>query len=185
MKRCSKCGLQKDRFYRRSTSKDGFDSWCVDCSRDKSRRHYEYNKETVIAKTRAYYELHKEEKQQYGRDHYQANKEARKAYARAWSLENPEKVREAKCKSQAKRRAQMMAVQFEEIDPIVVFERDGWVCGICDGPIDKALRRPDLLSKSIDHIRPLSKGGSHTYDNVQASHLCCNVSKNAKLEVGD
>ncbi len=33
---------------------------------------------------------------------------------------------------------------------------------------------------SIDHRYPLSKGGTHTWDNVQLVHLICNLRKGAK-----
>lgn len=35
---------------------------------------------------------------------------------------------------------------------------------------------------SIDHIVPLSKGGTHTWDNVSLVHYRCNVNKSDKLE---
>lgn len=35
--------------------------------------------------------------------------------------------------------------------------------------------------KSIDHIRPLSKGGTHTWDNVQLAHLKCNIKKGNRV----
>ena len=34
---------------------------------------------------------------------------------------------------------------------------------------------------SMDHIHPLSKGGTHTWGNVQLVHLRCNLQKGAKL----
>jgi 5-methylcytosine-specific restriction endonuclease McrA len=33
------------------------------------------------------------------------------------------------------------------------------------------------MSRSIDHVQPLSRGGSHTTDNVRLAHLRCNVAK--------
>lgn len=60
-----------------------------------------------------------------------------------------------------------------------VFDRDGWVCGICSGPVDPDLKWPDPLSVSLDHIVPVSRGGKHRRDNAQCSHLRCNVSKGA------
>jgi 5-methylcytosine-specific restriction endonuclease McrA len=30
---------------------------------------------------------------------------------------------------------------------------------------------------SIDHVRPISKGGSHTWDNVMLAHKGCNSKK--------
>lgn len=36
------------------------------------------------------------------------------------------------------------------------------------------------MGASLDHIIPLSRGGHHTADNVQAAHLACNHRKGAK-----
>ena len=74
------------------------------------------------------------------------------------------------------------AVGSETLVAADVFERDRWVCGICDERIDSAVSYPDPLSVSLDHIIPLSKGGGHVLANVQASHLVCNVRKNNRLE---
>ena len=35
---------------------------------------------------------------------------------------------------------------------------------------------------TLDHIIPLSKGGSHTWDNVQLAHMGCNAGKCDKEE---
>lgn len=58
-----------------------------------------------------------------------------------------------------------------------VAERDGWVCGLCDGRITAKPTWPDPRSLSIDHIVPVSEGGAHSLANVQAAHLGCNISK--------
>jgi 5-methylcytosine-specific restriction endonuclease McrA len=80
----------------------------------------------------------------------------------------------------ASRRAQEVATATEPIDVAAVFDRDGWVCGICWQDVDPALQHPDPHSASLDHILPLSRGGSHTLDNVQLAHLGCNAAKGAK-----
>jgi hypothetical protein len=61
-------------------------------------------------------------------------------------------------------------------------KRDAWLCGICkdtDHPVDPNRKRPDPLSPSVDHIRPVVKGGTHTRDNVRITHWFCNHEKNA------
>jgi 5-methylcytosine-specific restriction endonuclease McrA len=62
-----------------------------------------------------------------------------------------------------------------------VFEFYGWVCIVCGKPIDKSLSWPDKKSATLDHVRPLSKGGTHTWDNVAPAHLLCNGDKDNSL----
>jgi hypothetical protein len=78
-----------------------------------------------------------------------------------------------------RKRARHYGVAYEYINRSKVIRRDGWRCGICGEKISKAARYPDPQSPSLDHIVPLSKGGGHLYDNVQASHWSCNVAKGA------
>jgi 5-methylcytosine-specific restriction endonuclease McrA len=69
----------------------------------------------------------------------------------------------------------------ERFEPVEVFTRDGWVCGICGGGVDPDLAWPDPMSASVDHKVPLSKGGSHTLGNAQCAHLSCNIKKSDSL----
>jgi hypothetical protein len=55
--------------------------------------------------------------------------------------------------------------------------RDGWVCGICLDPIDRQLAAPDPRSPSIDHVKTIAAGGTHTRDNVRITHLYCNLDR--------
>jgi 5-methylcytosine-specific restriction endonuclease McrA len=55
-----------------------------------------------------------------------------------------------------------------------IMERDRWRCGICGKRIGKSYKYPHPRSKSIDHIVPLSQGGSDTAANKRAAHLDCN-----------
>jgi predicted nucleic acid-binding Zn ribbon protein len=57
-----------------------------------------------------------------------------------------------------------------------IYKRDGWKCQICLKPIQPSLRFPDPNCASIDHIIPVSMGGTNRPENLQASHLRCNVS---------
>jgi hypothetical protein len=55
-----------------------------------------------------------------------------------------------------------------------IYERDDWVCGLCGEPVDPALTYPDPECASLDHVVPLSRGGSHDPTNLQLAHLRCN-----------
>jgi len=58
------------------------------------------------------------------------------------------------------------------------------VCGICGRPVDKSLPFPHPLSKCIDHIIPIVRGGHPSaLDNLQLAHLTCNRAKSDKLMV--
>lgn len=56
------------------------------------------------------------------------------------------------------------------------------ICGICGKPVDMTLKYPHPLSKSIDHIIPIDKGGHPSdIDNLQLAHWTCNRQKSDKL----
>ena len=72
------------------------------------------------------------------------------------------------------RRALKYTTQTEPIDYARVIALASGFCGICRMALD--------TKTEIDHIIPLSRGGSHTYDNLQAAHQSCNRRKHVKLE---
>lgn len=55
-----------------------------------------------------------------------------------------------------------------------VYERDGWTCQLCGDPVDPDLDYPDPACASLDHVVPLSRGGTHDSTNLQLAHLRCN-----------
>jgi hypothetical protein len=83
--------------------------------------------------------------------------------------------------SSQRRRALIHTTAVETILPREVFERDGWACGICGGPVDAGLLYPDPMSASLDHVVPLIRGGTHTHDNLACAHLRCNLQKGERL----
>jgi 5-methylcytosine-specific restriction endonuclease McrA len=58
-----------------------------------------------------------------------------------------------------------------------VIERDGTNCAGCGLAVDLTLKHPHRMSKSLDHVVPISKGGTHTLDNAALMHFACNASK--------
>lgn len=58
------------------------------------------------------------------------------------------------------------------------------VCQICGKRVDNTdIEKGHIkrLYPTIDHIIPLSKGGTHTWGNVQLAHMKCNAGKRDKL----
>lgn len=107
----------------------------------------------------------------------EANRERMAQSNRAYRLANPDRVR---AKNNA-RRARMLGAFVEMVDPEVLWVRCGGVCGICGEPIDRDLPWPHPQSKTLDHIRPLARGGEHSYANSQLAHAICNSRKNDSL----
>ena len=70
-----------------------------------------------------------------------------------------------------------------------LYKRDNGICKICGGKCNYDDYRRDENNSfivgndypSIDHIIPISKGGQHTWDNVQLAHIICNSIKNNKI----
>lgn len=75
-------------------------------------------------------------------------------------------------------RARLREVQVERVDPIKVFDRDGWRCQICGTKTQKAKRgKVHPRAPELDHIVPLSVGGEHSYRNTQCACRECNSKK--------
>lgn len=89
-------------------------------------------------------------------------------------------------KSKAKRRAaERGCKEARSIDPIKVFERDGWRCQICLQPTPRKLRGTyKHNAPELDHIVPIAKGGSHVWSNLQCACRSCNAAKSDKSTAG-
>lgn len=67
------------------------------------------------------------------------------------------------------------------IDPIKVFERDGWKCHLCGRKTPKALRgTTNDRAPERDHITSIFDGGSDTYENSACACRRCNRKKGRK-----
>lgn len=75
------------------------------------------------------------------------------------------------------------------ISLIKLYKKDRGICYICGGKCDIN----DYIYSdeghfiaggnypSIDHVRPVSRGGTHTWDNVRLAHRICNSQKNDRM----
>lgn len=82
-----------------------------------------------------------------------------------------------KCRN-AKKRAKKYGCEYEYINPIKVFVRDGWRCQLCGKQLSKKNRGTIKdNAPELDHIIPISKGGGHLYINTQCACRKCNSDK--------
>lgn len=119
---------------------------------------------------------------------YLANREAilernhtdpdRIAARREAARRSAERNRDARTEAQRRRRVDKLGLRIEDVDLDALWTGS---CALCGEPIDRDLRWPDPMSKSIDHTVPLSRGGTHEAHNLSWTHLFCNVSKGARL----
>ena len=84
----------------------------------------------------------------------------------------------AKCRRRRVARAGLPVERYAAAD---VFQRDGWVCRLCDEPVDRDARWPEGRCATIDHVLPVSLGGADVLDNVQTAHFSCNISKGNRV----
>lgn len=149
-------------------------------------RHREEIREQMREKRNANRERYREYWRNWAKQNRIANPEKHKAYVEAYNEQNRERravwhrryraanierLRQHWYKSRAKRRG---ATKGQHVDCNLIWRRDGGICHICGG-----LVAPDDVH--FDHVIPLSKGGSHTYDNIKVAHSTCNMKKGAKL----
>lgn len=80
-----------------------------------------------------------------------------------------------------RKRHRRRAAYAEDVTIAYLMERDGGQCGVCGKPIDITIEHPDPMSASLDHIVPVSKGGTHARSNCQPAHLGCNSRKHNKV----
>ena len=112
--------------------------------------------------------------------------ERRKAVMAAEDAEMPRRKRFAESSEarDARRRLRKQQNTPSPVEPFTrtqIGDRDGWVCQLCFEPVDPTLEYPHPRSQSLDHKTPISKGGAHTRENCQISHLVCNVAKRDRL----
>jgi len=81
-------------------------------------------------------------------------------------------------------RRERIAASPESFTREEIFERDGWRCGICGEPTDRAEAHPHPAAPVIDHVVPIAAGGEHVRSNVQCAHSRCNTLKGATIPDG-
>ena len=86
------------------------------------------------------------------------------------------------------REERIKAAKQDDIDLDALIERDGGICYICKKKTDKRRsfhrneKRGDMRNyPSINHVIPISRGGSHTWDNVRLACRSCNSKKGGRL----
>lgn len=139
----------------------------------RSRKGYETNRERRRpqrnANERAYYARNRERISAVSRKRNAATREQVAARNKAYYALHRERLIQRSSETTAARRKGMVIV--ERVSRANVLTAHSGLCGICHERVDPARWH-------LDHIVPISRGGVHSYANVQPTHPFCNLSKN-------
>lgn len=186
MKRCTSCEQEKptSEFGKCSKLPDGLNIYCLDCARTKSRAWRDANRERDRESQRNRYHSDAEKSRANKREEARRNKEQRKAYAVKRRAENYDRVLEIERASRARNKEKNRPAKNARQQI-----RNRKVQGSTHVISAKDLRRlysqpcsecGTMKNLSIDHIIPLSRGGSHSVGNMMTLCRSCNASKHAR-----
>ena len=197
MKTCIKCKIEFPATLEYfSKARNSLMSYCKPCNSLRSKIYKQSNSEKSKATSKAWYQANSEKAKATRKAWKQANPEKTKATSKAYRESNPEKIRatqkawrennpdKVKAKNK-KRRSLKKGNGHEYYTENQVLQTYGTICNICFKKISlKAPRRVGQLGWQeglhIDHLIPISKGGSDTLENVRPTHGLCNLNKSNK-----
>lgn len=97
-------------------------------------------------------------------------------YSRQWRQDNPDANNDIR----RRRRARQANATIEHFTSTQVFDRDNWTCQHCQQPVHTYKdSRYHADRATLDHIKPLAKGGEHSLTNTQCLCHHCNGTKGA------
>jgi len=73
--------------------------------------------------------------------------------------------------------------RYKKVSKLVDYlgHRDAWRCGICHRSVSRSIYdSQNPMSKSVDHIIPVSQGGTDDPANLRLAHLGCNMRRSNK-----
>lgn len=155
---------------------------CVDCQREHRREWAAANpdkeRESRVTSLRKWTSNNPELKREYARrsnakPEVSANNVRR---ARRWAEANPERAQEIRLVSDRNRRALRRGSfgHHTKEDVAEILRRQKYRCAECGASVRKTTER------HVDHIMPLSRGGSNGKQNLQVLCPSCNLKKAAK-----
>lgn len=147
-----------------------------DAAREYQQQYYLNNRDHLAPKHLEYQRQHRPEARLSMRNYRLRNPDKGPEYTRRWRQRNPHKAREYERKRRALK-AGALHVPYLRVD---VYERDGWVCQLCNKPVDPNLKPAEPMGPNNDHRLALRNGGHDTFENSQLAHRVCNLKKGRK-----
>lgn len=186
LKRCSKCGIEypptKDFFFCHDQAANGLNPSCKKCCYARSRAYVMAHREQDLeykrayrkrnpGVDRAYYQKNKsillQKMREYERKHWVSTL----ARSRKWRKEHPERVQVWVRNRRAKLKGSNGTHSLTDICSLL--KSQNGQCVYCRADIRESFQ--------VDHIMPVSKGGSNDPSNLQLLCKSCNLLKRDKL----
>src|ERR1017187_6283516 len=143
-KMCSKCErwMPVEKFGNVKSRHDGLSPWCKECHNDHAKQWRKDNPERAQETEMLWYQNNADHKKQYVREWRLENPN----YGWEWVSSHPDECRETMARYRMNhpferreashlRRLAIKGVDAERFDYGEIFERDNWICGLCDRPI--------------------------------------------------
>lgn len=192
MRTCSFCKIEKPLtdYYKSSRTKDGVQTYCIDCSkkrrsgaaeRKRDREYHQQNKEHRNAYYRRYRKENsdkiRESRREYLKAYRKANSERINAYLKVYYAQTDIKIAR-KIKKALRREAEKSRADgtLTVANLRALAEFQGHQCKTCPATL---FQEPG--DTHLDHIVPISAGGKHSVFNTQWLCSTCNLQKGATV----
>jgi len=182
-KTCSKCGSSGP-FHKEKRANDGLTSQCRKCINQQNKKRYYENKEVHIAKVKEWQTNNKNKVKKYKNKWKKENREKVRKHNRDKYWRDPNKQRKASSlwrkQNPEKHRHHVRSREYAVRGAEGSYTQEEWI-RLCEKYDNKCLRCGSKNSKlTVDHIVPISKGGSNNITNIQPLCFSCNASKQDK-----
>ncbi len=147
-----------------------------EANKERTQRWREDNQQKLKKKTKAWKAANPDKVKKYKAIEYINNKDKRIAKVNEWRANNPDRVKSYRTNHKAMRRKAHGKHTTKEIKDLM--NKQGNKCAECKCNIS-IKKTPKIAHAHLDHIMPISIGGSNLIKNLQ--YLCsgCNLSKGA------